>query len=60
MTESTRNEVEGKIHEVKGSVKQKVGQITDNPKLEIEGTTENLAGHLQDKVGQVQKVVEKP
>jgi uncharacterized protein YjbJ (UPF0337 family) len=52
--------VEGKIHEVKGSVKQKVGQITDNPKLEIEGTTENLAGHLQDKVGQVQKVVEKP
>jgi uncharacterized protein YjbJ (UPF0337 family) len=60
MTESTRNEVEGKIHEVKGTIKQKVAKITDNPKLNIEGTTENLAGHLQEKLGQVQKVVEKP
>jgi uncharacterized protein YjbJ (UPF0337 family) len=60
MKESTRNEVEGKIHEVKGTIKQKVAQITDNPKLKSEGVTENLAGHIQDKVGQVEKVVEKP
>jgi uncharacterized protein YjbJ (UPF0337 family) len=57
---STQNEVTGKIHQVKGTIKEKLGQLTDNPKLEIEGTAENLAGHLQDKFGQVQKVVEKP
>jgi uncharacterized protein YjbJ (UPF0337 family) len=60
MTESTPDEIAGKMHEVKGVIKQKVGEITDNPELEIEGTTENLAGHLQDKLGQVQKVAEKP
>ncbi len=57
---STQNEITGKIHQVKGAIKEKLGQLTDNPKLEIEGTTENLAGHIQDKLGQVQKVVEKP
>jgi uncharacterized protein YjbJ (UPF0337 family) len=60
MRPSTQNEITGKVHQVKGTVKEKLGQLTDNPKLEIEGTAENLAGHLQDKLGQVQKVVEKP
>jgi len=60
MVPSTQNEIKGKIHEVKGAVKQKVGQITDNPKLEIEGAAENAAGHIQNKLGQMQKVVNKP
>jgi uncharacterized protein YjbJ (UPF0337 family) len=60
MAESTPNEIAGKMHKVKGVIKQKLGEITDNPELEIEGTTENLAGHLQDKLGQVQKVAEEP
>ena len=42
---SAPNEIAGKIHEVKGVIKQKLGENTDNPELEIEGTTENLAGH---------------
>jgi len=45
MTKSTPNEIAGKMHEVKGVIKQKLGEITDNFDLEIEGTTENLAGH---------------
>jgi uncharacterized protein YjbJ (UPF0337 family) len=60
MVPSTKNEVAGKIHEVKGTINEELGKLTDNPKLEIEGATEKLAGHLQDKLGQVQKVVEKP
>jgi uncharacterized protein YjbJ (UPF0337 family) len=60
MRPSTRNEIAGKVHKVKGTIKKKLGQLTDNPKLEIEGTTENLAGHIQKKLGQMRKVVERP
>jgi uncharacterized protein YjbJ (UPF0337 family) len=60
MVPSTKNEIDGKLHEVKGAVKQTLGKITDNPKLEAEGTTEKVTGQLQHKLGQVQKVVEKP
>jgi uncharacterized protein YjbJ (UPF0337 family) len=60
MVPSTKNEIDGKVHEVKGAIKQKLGKITDNPKLEAEGTAEKVTGQLQHKLGQVQKVVEKP
>lgn len=54
--ESTRDEVKGKAHEIKGKVKQKVAQVTNNPRLEEEGEDEELAGTVQKKVGQVKKV----
>ena len=59
MNSSTKDQVEGKFHEVKGKVKEKAGQATDNPKLESQGKVENLGGKLQKKVGQVEKVLEK-
>jgi hypothetical protein len=34
---STKDEIEGKAHEVKGKVKEKVGQPMSNPDLEEEG-----------------------
>jgi uncharacterized protein YjbJ (UPF0337 family) len=55
----TKNEIAGKVHEVKGKIKQKVGQVTNNPSLEIEGLGEKIAGKVQTKVGQVQKAGEK-
>ena len=60
MKPSTKNEIEGKVHEVKGKIKEKVGQLTNDPDLEGAGIGEKIAGKLQKKIGQVQEVVEKP
>jgi uncharacterized protein YjbJ (UPF0337 family) len=45
---------------VKGDIKEKVGQLTNDPDLKAEGTGEKIAGKVQKKIGQVEKVVEKP
>jgi uncharacterized protein YjbJ (UPF0337 family) len=60
MKPSTENEIEGKIHEFKGKIKEKSGELTNDPDLEGAGTGEKIAGKIQKKIGQVQKVVEKP
>lgn len=59
MNSSTQDRAEGKFHEVKGKLKEKAGQVANNPGLEAEGQDENLAGKIQKKVGQVEKVFEK-
>ena len=59
MRPSTTDQVQGKLHEVKGDVKKKVGQVTGNPDLTNEGQAEQIAGNVQKKVGQVEKVFEK-
>jgi uncharacterized protein YjbJ (UPF0337 family) len=59
MKDSTKDKIEGTVHEVKGNVKEKVGHATNNPNLEDEGTAEKVAGKIQKKVGDVEKVVEK-
>ena len=58
MNPSTNDQVEGTFHEVKGKIKEKAGQMTNNPDLESEGQVENLGGKVQKKVGQVEKVLE--
>jgi uncharacterized protein YjbJ (UPF0337 family) len=57
MPDSTKDQVEGKLHELKGAVKQAVGQATDNPDLETEGQAEKTGGTIQKKVGQIEKVL---
>jgi uncharacterized protein YjbJ (UPF0337 family) len=59
MKPSTQNEIAGKVHEVKGTIKEKVGKLTNDPDLEGEGIGENVAGKVQKKVGQVQKALGK-
>jgi len=53
MRPSTQDQVAGKIHEVKGAIKQKVGHVTNNPdmgrrgyrrKASREGAKENRPG----------------
>ena len=56
MKPGSKDEVAGKIHEVKGAVKEKVGKLTNDPDLEAEGTAEKVAGIVQKKIGQVKKV----
>jgi uncharacterized protein YjbJ (UPF0337 family) len=59
MKTSTKDQVEGTFHELKGRVKEVAGKLSDNPKLEAEGTGEKIAGKVQEKVGQVKKVLGK-
>jgi uncharacterized protein YjbJ (UPF0337 family) len=59
MNPSTKDEIKGKFHEVKGEVKEKVGQVTNNRDLEDEGNAEHIAGKVEKKVGQIEKVREK-
>lgn len=59
MNDSTKDQAEGKFHEVKGKVKEKVGKAIGNPKLEDEGLDEKVGGKIQKKVGEVEKVFEK-
>jgi uncharacterized protein YjbJ (UPF0337 family) len=57
MKPSTKDQAEGKFHEVKGKIKEKAGKATNNPNLENEGTNEKTAGKVQKKIGQVEKVL---
>jgi uncharacterized protein YjbJ (UPF0337 family) len=59
MKDSTHDKAEGTVHEAKGAVKEKIGQLTNNPNLEAEGTDEKVGGKIQKKVGDVKKVFEK-
>jgi uncharacterized protein YjbJ (UPF0337 family) len=56
---STKDQVQGKLHELKGKLKQKAGQVANNPNLAAQGQDEKLAGKIQKKVGQIEKVFEK-
>jgi uncharacterized protein YjbJ (UPF0337 family) len=59
MKPSTKDQVQGKLHEVKGKLKQKAGQVTNNSRLAAEGQSEKIAGTIQRKIGQVEAVLEK-
>jgi uncharacterized protein YjbJ (UPF0337 family) len=60
MMPGTEDEIAGRVHEVKGTIKEKVGKLTNDPDLEGEGIGEKIAGKIQKKIGQVEKVFEKP
>ena len=55
-TTSTHDRVEGNVHEVKGAIKEKIGQATNNPNLQDRGTAERVDGTIERKVGEVKKV----
>ncbi len=57
MNISTKDQAEGKFHELKGAVKEKAGKALKNPNLADEGQVERAAGAVQKKVGQVEKVL---
>jgi uncharacterized protein YjbJ (UPF0337 family) len=57
MKPSTKDQIQGALHEMKGTAKQIAGQATKNPNLVAEGQDEKLAGKVQEKVGQIEKVL---
>ncbi|HWR25453.1 MAG TPA: CsbD family protein [Methanosarcina sp.] len=59
MKTSTRDQAEGKLHKVKGEIKETVGELINDPYLEAEGKVEKTEGKAQEKAGQIKKVMGK-
>jgi uncharacterized protein YjbJ (UPF0337 family) len=59
MKPSTENQNAGRVHEVKGKIKEKTGQVANDPNVEAEGVGEYIIGKVQKKTGQLEKVIEK-
>jgi uncharacterized protein YjbJ (UPF0337 family) len=59
MKDSTKDQLEGKLHEAKGKVKEQAGKLTNNPGLEAEGLDENIGGKIQKKIAQIERMFEK-
>ena len=57
MKPSTKDQVQGKAQEIKGAIKEQVGQISKDPDLADEGTVEKLSGKAQQVVGKIEKAV---
>jgi uncharacterized protein YjbJ (UPF0337 family) len=57
MKPSTKDEIAGKLHEVKGKIKEEVGDATTDPNLEVSGNAEKNAGKVQNWIGRVEKAV---
>ena len=59
MKSSTKDQAEGKFHELKGKAKEVAGKLFGNQELEAEGTGEKIAGKVQEKIGQIDRVLGK-
>jgi uncharacterized protein YjbJ (UPF0337 family) len=59
MEDSTKDKVKGNVDQASGTVKEKLGQATDDPDLQDEGTAEKVKGKVQEKVGDIKKVFDK-
>ena len=57
MKPSTKDMAKGKLHEVKGAIKEKAGQLTGNAELEADGVDEKIGGQVQHVVGKIEKFV---
>ncbi|MBE2895288.1 CsbD family protein [Pasteurellaceae bacterium HPA106] len=53
------DQVEGKWEQLKGSVKEKWGKLTDDDLTVIEGKRDQLVGKLQERYGLTKEEVEK-
>ncbi len=52
-----KDELTGEFKQAKGTVKEKAGELTDNPDLEAEGTADKVGGHLQEGFGAAKRKV---
>jgi uncharacterized protein YjbJ (UPF0337 family) len=52
-----RDEIKGKAEKAKGYVKDKAGEILNDPELEAEGEAERAEGTLREGVGKAKRKV---
>jgi len=53
-----KNEIEGKGKQIKGAIKENVGELTDNPGLEAKGEVERQEGKNQTNARQTFRKVD--
>ena len=59
MKSSTQDKAEGTMKDIRGKVKEGVGNATDDPNLRDDGQLDQAEGKVQKKVGDVKKVFNK-
>jgi len=52
-----KDRIEGKMEEVKGKVKEKVGEMTGNRKTQAEGMADQVKGKVQNTFGKAKDEV---
>ena len=55
----TKLEIKGTWNEIKGKLKQKYAQLTDDDLLFVEGREEETLGRIQKKVGRTKEEIRK-
>jgi len=55
MSTPNKDEVEGKWEQTKGWVKDKAGEVTNDPDLEAEGEAQNAEGKTQETWGKAKR-----
>jgi uncharacterized protein YjbJ (UPF0337 family) len=53
-----RDEIKGKVEKAKGYVKDKAGEVFNDPDLEAEGEAERAAGTVREGVGKAKRKVQ--
>jgi uncharacterized protein YjbJ (UPF0337 family) len=53
------DQVKGKVKQLRGEIKRKWGQVTDNDVTEAEGSMEKLVGRIQERSGDQREAIEK-
>jgi uncharacterized protein YjbJ (UPF0337 family) len=59
MKTSTKDKIEGGFHEVKGTIKEEVGKVTNDHNLKAEGKAEKKGGKVQQQIGRAKEGVAK-
>ncbi len=56
---STTHRIKGKLYQLHGDVRAKVGQASNNPNREAEGENEKLAARIKAMIGDIKKAFER-
>jgi uncharacterized protein YjbJ (UPF0337 family) len=54
-----KDQMAGKWHQLKGSIKKEWGKLTDNDLDQVEGNYETLVGKIQEKYGTSREEIER-
>ena len=54
-----KDQVKGRVEEVKGAIKEATGKLVGNPSLEVKGNIEKNLGKSQAKFGEVREDLKK-
>lgn len=59
MDDSTKQKFEGKFDQIKGRLKEKYGQVTDDDLKQTEGNYDRVIGVIKERTGKAREEVEK-